>query len=975
MLPVTSAEVPARRPSRREPRVAWSIPVWAVVLTCCALPLGWMAVQVARVADRAGALLPTRFYLGLLGRTLAYSVAAALLATLLAIPAALVLGRGRGPVARALWLLLPATLLLPSITYAYGWSQLLRLLDLTPDFASSADVLRCVWTIAAWLWAIPAGVLGLALRRVDVNLQQQALLDGALGRLTARLLLAPAVASVACVAVLAGQEFAVYEPTGISVVATEVRQVFETGAFASLDNPMTAPFISGGSAAADDGENGSQDPGARSQEGEAAGAAEGDGADAERPLAPSPGTPGEGRGEGLSDLKSGISNPRSQISDPKSPALPQPPPGEGYQGLGLRDQDARAGAAVATSLPLVAVVVALGGVAAWGVRRVSAAGDEMEVGPWPKVLEAGVVAKSLALLVLVVTLVTPAAAMLASLHVWRGPLQVWRQFSPQATGSVVLGACAALVAAAVAFLAAVRWPRGAVWVSLAAFLIGGQLLAIALIRLYNRPAPWPIGLVQFGGGGPTDGARGGPAGGGRDAFDLIYNGIPIVVMAYLARFGWLALMAAGFTRARPWRQVRELAALDGATPAQAARHVIWPLAWPVLVAAALLVGVLALTEVPATVLISPLRPQPLVPLLMGWVHMLRYDDMIQGSLLLMAMAMVAALAAAGLIALGVRVLRGLEARNQEPGAGRKTRLSVLFWLVAPGFWLLSTTGCSDPAQPDAIWMETGTGPGQVVYPRAITYSSADDSFFVVDRLARIQHLDSKGHPLNEWRMPDWRVGKPVGLSVGPDGNVYVPDTHYHRVVVYSPQGQQLRTWGERGTGPGQFIWPTDVAFDAAGSVYVTEYGDHDRIQVFAPDGTYQRAFAKFGEGDGQLSRPQSLVIDGGLVYVADGCNHRIAVFRTDGTFVRNMGTMGSGPGQFRYPYGLDIDPAGRLVVCEFGNNRVQLVDKQTGQGLGVWGAPGREPGQLAYPWAVALDRNGRVVTVDSGNNRLQVFEF
>jgi len=63
------------------------------------------------------------------------------------------------------------------------------------------------------------------------------------------------------------------------------------------------------------------------------------------------------------------------------------------------------------------------------------------------------------------------------------------------------------------------------------------------------------------------------------------------------------------------------------------------------------------------------------------------------------------------------------------------------------------------------------------------------------------------------------------------------------------------------------------------------------------------------------------------------------------------------------------------VVCEFGNNRVQLVDKQTGRGLKTWGSPGRGPGELAYPWAVAVDKRDRVVVVDAGNNRLQVFEF
>jgi len=62
-------------------------------------------------------------------------------------------------------------------------------------------------------------------------------------------------------------------------------------------------------------------------------------------------------------------------------------------------------------------------------------------------------------------------------------------------------------------------------------------------------------------------------------------------------------------------------------------------------------------------------------------------------------------------------------------------------------------------------------------------------------------------------------------------------------------------------------------------------------------------------------------------------------------------------------------------VCEFGNNRVQLIDKETGQGLKTWGLGGHEPGQLAYPCGIAVDKHDRVVAVDAGNNRLQVFEF
>src|SRR5688572_15379992 len=143
---------------------------------CCALPVGWMLYALLATPDAWGALRPVGFHLRLLGRTLLYNGAVALLATLLAIPVAIVLGRARPRLAGALAFLLPAALLLPSIIYAYGWMQVLRIASVYHMPGTAADVWRCVWTLATWLWPIPAGVIGLSLRRLDGDLQQQALL-------------------------------------------------------------------------------------------------------------------------------------------------------------------------------------------------------------------------------------------------------------------------------------------------------------------------------------------------------------------------------------------------------------------------------------------------------------------------------------------------------------------------------------------------------------------------------------------------------------------------------------------------------------------------------------------------------------------------------------------------------------------------------------------------------------------------------
>ncbi|MEO6435406.1 MAG: hypothetical protein ABIP55_06545, partial [Tepidisphaeraceae bacterium] len=230
-----------------------------IVLLCCGLPLAWLLWQIVSNPGVLVEAVPDVFRLHLLGRTILYNSGVAVLAMAMGVPVGLVLGRGRGVVAKLLWIALPVSLLLPSLTYAYGWAQFFRLIGAHPDPAGPGDVMRCIWSLATWLWPIPAAAVGIALRRLDVQLQLQALLDGALWRLTFRGVAGPLLASGAICAVLAMQEFAVYEPTGISVVATEVRMVFETGAFSSLDNPITAPMGEGsgfgvqGSGNADDG--------------------------------------------------------------------------------------------------------------------------------------------------------------------------------------------------------------------------------------------------------------------------------------------------------------------------------------------------------------------------------------------------------------------------------------------------------------------------------------------------------------------------------------------------------------------------------------------------------------------------------------------------------------------------------------------------------------------------------------------------
>ena len=288
------------------------------------------------------------------------------------------------------------------------------------------------------------------------------------------------------------------------------------------------------------------------------------------------------------------------------------------------------------------------------------------------------------------------------------------------------------------------------------------------------------------------------------------------------------------------------------------------------------------------------------------------------------------------------------------------------------------SGFSGNLEQIQTWGRRGLGDGQFQKPRAIAYGP-DGNLYIVDMTARIQVFDTEGNFVRSWRTPEYKIGKPCGLSISNDNMLMVADTHYFRILFYSLDGEldESRTiGGENGTGPGQFGFVTDIVQDSQDNYYVSEYGDYDRIQKFDPNGNFLCEWGGHGEQPGEFLRPQGLTIDDqDQLWIVDSSNHRIQVFDVSlelPKLVKTWGEMGNEPGQFYYPYDLFFDDQGNLFVSEFGNNRIQKFTPD-GKVLGTWGSAGKEIGQVHQPWAACLDENGQIHILDSYNNRVQSF--
>jgi sugar lactone lactonase YvrE len=275
-----------------------------------------------------------------------------------------------------------------------------------------------------------------------------------------------------------------------------------------------------------------------------------------------------------------------------------------------------------------------------------------------------------------------------------------------------------------------------------------------------------------------------------------------------------------------------------------------------------------------------------------------------------------------------------------------------------------------------MWGERGIGSGKFQKPRALAIDK-QDQLYIVDMTARIQVFTRDGEYLRSWQTPASENGRPTGLSFGRDGNLLVADTHYFRMLVYTPQGELLedRTiGGECGSQPGQFNFVTDCVQDAAGNYYIAEYGEFDRIQKFSPEKKFILQWGVHGSAPGEFIRPQSLDIDEhDRIWVADACNHRVQVFNASGATAQlemNWGEQGTELGKLNYPYGLQLDRRGHVYLCEFGNHRVQKFTTK-GELVGWWGTIGRRRGELDQPWSAQLDSQGRLHILDSYNHRVQ----
>jgi streptogramin lyase len=167
--------------------------------------------------------------------------------------------------------------------------------------------------------------------------------------------------------------------------------------------------------------------------------------------------------------------------------------------------------------------------------------------------------------------------------------------------------------------------------------------------------------------------------------------------------------------------------------------------------------------------------------------------------------------------------------------------------------------------------------------------------------------------------------QPTGIAFHPGNEeLWVVETAAHRIAVFNRSGAVVKRIGSRGTGRGQFNYPTFIWIDREGRIYVVDSMNF-RIQMLDSEGGWITSFGQQGDGSGDLARPKGVATDShGNIYITDALFHVVQIFNSEGEFLDSFGGQGQGQGEFWMPAGIYIDQDDHIFVADSYNSRIQV---------------------------------------------------
>jgi len=187
---------------------------------------------------------------------------------------------------------------------------------------------------------------------------------------------------------------------------------------------------------------------------------------------------------------------------------------------------------------------------------------------------------------------------------------------------------------------------------------------------------------------------------------------------------------------------------------------------------------------------------------------------------------------------------------------------------------------------------------------------------------RIQVFSTDGRFLGKWK-PIPFYG-PRGMAVDRLGRFYVADTGHARIVVLDRAGRLVRSFGEKGSGRGQFNEPTDVTVSSENEIYVVD-SLNDRVQIFTMNGEYISEFPLLTARSENLPNEAKIAIrDNGNILVTDSVGNCVVEYSGEKR-IPQQHTKDIEGKEIISPAGISISPDGSVIVTSKTRHSVQRI--------------------------------------------------
>lgn len=330
--------------------------------------------------------------------------------------------------------------------------------------------------------------------------------------------------------------------------------------------------------------------------------------------------------------------------------------------------------------------------------------------------------------------------------------------------------------------------------------------------------------------------------------------------------------------------------------------------------------------------------------------------------------------------LGAMLISGsaMNAQNEAPEIKFDSVPNVL--QLPPGIYLGEVGGVATNSRGE-VFVYTRTGHPTITIGTARPFAHGGSRLFQFDRSGKFVREIGKD-------TYGFMVASQVRVDAG--DNVWIVDEMTNMVIKFDPQGRVVMLLGRKaenvnvpagpgrgGNGAGQptdlFNRPTDVAWDAAGNIFVADGMGNARVAKFDKSGKFVKSWGKKGNAMGDFADVHGIAVDAqGNVYAADGGNKRIQVFDNDGNFKTTLNNVGNaqaicmtkGPNQVLYVSNSnptnDIDRDGEIYKMHL-----------DGTMIGKFGRAGKLPKEFGTVNAIDCRDANTLYVGEIGNLRVQ----